>query len=63
MPDQISNFAGPTKEAESRAGEAPRKVLEKVPILQVEGSDAEVMSGDWEPGLIARLLVDGRTQN
>lgn len=48
------------KEAEPRAGEALRKVLEKVPILQVEGIDAEVMSGDWEPDLIARLLVDGR---
>ncbi|KGS47654.1 type IV toxin-antitoxin system AbiEi family antitoxin [Burkholderia pseudomallei] len=48
------------KEAESRAGDALRKVLEKVPILQVESIDAEVMSGDWEPDLIARLLVDGR---
>ncbi|MGN8135218.1 hypothetical protein ACTJLC_10875 [Paraburkholderia sp. 22099] len=48
------------KEAESRAGEALRKMLEKVPILQIEAIDAEVMSDDWEPDLIARLLVDGR---
>lgn len=48
------------KDAEIRAGGALREVLEKIPILQVEGIDAEVMSGDWEPDLIARLLVDGR---
>ena len=48
------------KEAEARAGEALREVLEKIPILQIEGIDAEVMSGDWEPDLIARLLVDGQ---
>ncbi|PRG98575.1 MULTISPECIES: type IV toxin-antitoxin system AbiEi family antitoxin [Burkholderia] len=48
------------KEAEARAGEALRKVLEKVPILEVEGIDAEVTSGEWQPDLIARLLVDGR---
>jgi hypothetical protein len=48
------------KEAEDRAGGALRDVLEKIPILQLEGIDAEVMSGDWEPDLIARLLVDGR---
>nr|WP_322094023.1 type IV toxin-antitoxin system AbiEi family antitoxin [Paraburkholderia bannensis] len=48
------------KTAEARAGEALRKVLEKVPILQVEGIDGEIMSGEWQPDLIARLLVDGR---
>jgi hypothetical protein len=48
------------KEAEARAGEALRGLLEKIPILQVEGIDAEAVSGDWEPDLIARLLVDGR---
>ncbi|MEW9898008.1 type IV toxin-antitoxin system AbiEi family antitoxin [Chitinivorax sp. PXF-14] len=48
------------KEAEARAGEALRGLLEKIPFLQVEGIDAEAVSGDWEPDLIARLLVDGR---
>ncbi len=48
------------KEAEARAGEALRGVLEKIPILQVEGIDAEAVSGHWEPDLIARLLVDGQ---
>ncbi|WP_238594172.1 type IV toxin-antitoxin system AbiEi family antitoxin [Burkholderia pyrrocinia] len=45
---------------ETRAGEALRGLLEKIPILQVEGIDTEAVSGDWEPDLIARLLVDGR---
>lgn len=48
------------KEAEAHAGEALRRLLEKIPILQVEGIEAEAVSGDWEPDLIARLLVDGR---
>ncbi|MCO7635726.1 type IV toxin-antitoxin system AbiEi family antitoxin [Pseudomonas sp. S 311-6] len=48
------------KESEARAGEALRRLLEKIPILQVEGIEAEAMSDDWEPDLIARLLVDGR---
>lgn len=48
------------KEAEARAYEALRGLLEKIPILQVEGIEAEAVSGDWEPDLIARLLVDGR---
>ena len=48
------------KEAEARAGEALRGLLEKIPVLHVEGIDAEAVSGDWRPDLIARLLVDGR---
>jgi hypothetical protein len=48
------------KEAEARAGEALLGLLQKIPILQVEGIDAKGMSNDWEPDLIARLLVDGR---
>lgn len=48
------------KEAEARAGQALRGLLEKVPILQVEGIEAEAVSGDWEPDLVARLLVNGR---
>ncbi len=49
------------KEAEARAGEALRGLLEKIPILQVKGIDAEAVSGEWEPDFIARLLVDGRS--
>lgn len=48
------------KKAEARAGEALRRLLENVPILKIEGIEAEAVSGDWEPGMIARLLVDGR---
>ncbi len=48
------------KEAEAPAFEALRGLLEKIPIIQVEGIDAEAASGDWKPDLIARLLVDGR---
>jgi hypothetical protein len=48
------------KEAEARAGEALRGLLEKIPILQVERIDVEAVSGNWEPDLIARLLVDGQ---
>ena len=48
------------KETEARASEALRELLEKIPIVQVEGIDAEAVSGDWEPDLIARLLVDGQ---
>ncbi|HPU54204.1 MAG TPA: hypothetical protein PK359_21795, partial [Burkholderiaceae bacterium] len=50
----------PMKEAEARAGEALRRLLENVPILHIEGIEPEAVSGDWEPDLIARLLVDGR---
>ena len=48
------------KETDVCAGEAPRGLLERIPILQVQGIDAEAGSSDWEPDLIARLLVDGR---
>lgn len=48
------------KKAEGHAGEALRRLLEKIPILQIEGIEAEAVSGDWEPDLIARLMVDGR---
>jgi hypothetical protein len=50
----------PMKEAEARAGEALRRLLENIPILQIEGIEAEAVSGDWGPDLIAQLLVDGR---
>ena len=48
------------KKAEAHAGEALLRLLEKIPILKVESIEAEAMSSDWEPDLIARLLVDGR---
>lgn len=48
------------KEAEARAAEALHRLLENIPILHVEGIDAEAVSGDWEPDLIARLVVDGK---
>ena len=48
------------KEPEARAGEALRALLERIPILQLEGIDAGAVSGDWEPDLIARMLVNGR---
>ncbi|CUI56695.1 MAG: hypothetical protein J0I68_24185 [Achromobacter sp.] len=51
----------PMKASEARAGEALRLVLEKIPILQIEGIEAEALSGgDWEPDLTARLLVNGQ---
>ncbi|MDZ5455307.1 type IV toxin-antitoxin system AbiEi family antitoxin [Azohydromonas lata] len=52
--------AHPMKEAEAQAGQALRGLLEKIPILQVESIEAGVLSSDWEPDLIVRLLVDGR---
>jgi len=48
------------KEAEARASQALRRLLENVPILKIEGIEAEAVSGDWGPDMIARLLVDGR---
>lgn len=48
------------KSPEAQAGDALRRLLEKIPILQIESIEVEPMSGDWEPDLIARLLVDGR---
>uniref|UniRef100_UPI003F497694 hypothetical protein n=1 Tax=Cupriavidus necator TaxID=106590 RepID=UPI003F497694 len=48
------------KEAEARACEALRRLLEKVPILHIEDIEAAAVSGDWRPDFIARLLVDGR---
>ena len=48
------------KEAEARAGEALRRLLERIPSLQIESIETEAVSGDWEPDLIARLFVDGR---
>lgn len=48
------------KDVKARAGEALRRALEKVPVLQIEGIEPEAVSGDWEPDLIARLLVNGQ---
>ena len=48
------------KNADARAGELLRGLLEKIPILRVDSIDAEAVSGDWAPDLIARLHVNGR---
>ncbi|MEY4766319.1 MAG: hypothetical protein RI907_2992, partial [Pseudomonadota bacterium] len=48
------------KDAEIRAAEALRGLLERIPILQLKGLDTEAVPNDWTPDLIARLLVDGR---
>lgn len=45
---------------EIRAGDALRRLLERVPILQVEGIETEAVAGDWGPDLTVRLLVNGR---
>ncbi|MDY0055408.1 MAG: hypothetical protein RBS46_03845 [Methyloversatilis sp.] len=45
---------------EIRADEALRRLLERIPILQVEGIETEAVAGDWGPDLIVRLLVNGR---
>ncbi len=50
------------KKLEARAYKALCGLLEKIPILQIEGIEAEAVSGDWAPGFIVRLLVDGRPQ-
>jgi len=49
------------REPDARAGEALRQLLVNVPLIQVEGIEVETaVSGKWGPGLIARLLVNGR---
>lgn len=48
------------KNAVPRAGEVLRQLLETIPIIQVESIEAQATSGDWEPDLMARLIVDGR---
>ena len=48
------------KEEVARAGEALRQLLEKIPVLQIEGIEVDVVSGGWGPDLIARLLADKR---
>lgn len=45
---------------EIRAGDALRRLLERVPILQVEDIETEAVAGDWGPDLTVRLLVNGR---
>ncbi len=52
----------PMKEADTRVGEVLRQLLEKIPVLQVEGIEAaaEAEVSDWQPNLVARLLVGGQ---
>jgi len=52
--------ANSMKQTEARAGDALRRLLENVPILRIEDIEAEAVSADWRPDLIARLLVAGR---
>jgi hypothetical protein len=49
------------KNSDARVAEALRGLLEKIPILRVQGIDSEAMSDNGEPNLIARLIVDGRS--
>ncbi len=48
------------KVTETRAGEALRQVLEKIPIVEIEGIEYEAGSGHWKPDVVALLRVDGR---
>nr|WP_321936248.1 hypothetical protein [Paraburkholderia sp. J8-2] len=48
------------KDDETRAREALRRLLEKVPIVEIEGITSEAASSQSQPDLVARLLVDGR---
>lgn len=48
------------KVPENRAREALRQLLEKIPILQIQGIEGEAAPHGGQPDLIARLLVDGR---
>ena len=57
---QMLKDAHSMKEAEARAGAALRRLLENIPILQVEGIDTDALSSDWEPDLTVRLRVDER---
>lgn len=49
------------KNSGARVAQALRGLLEKIPILQVQGIDSEATSDGGEPDFIARLLVDGRS--
>lgn len=48
------------KSDEARAHEALRGLLERIPILHIEGMDAGLASGNREADWIVRLLVDGQ---
>lgn len=48
------------KKSDTRAVEALRGLLEKIPILQVQSIEASAVAGNEQPDLIAQLLVKGR---
>jgi hypothetical protein len=48
------------KKAETRASEALRGLLEKIPIIHVKDIGPEAVPGEWGPDLIVRLRVDGQ---
>lgn len=52
--------ARPLKQEEARAGDALRRLLENVPVLQIESIHSCAGSGDWRPDLVVQLHVDGR---
>ncbi|WP_434718292.1 hypothetical protein P5W98_03415 [Paraburkholderia sp. A1BS-2L] len=48
------------KGGESRASEALEQLLEKIPIIEIKDITSEAASSQWQPDMVARLLVDGR---
>lgn len=48
------------KKAETDAAEALFRLLDAVPILQVEHTEKEAASHDWEPDLVVQVRVHGR---
>jgi hypothetical protein len=48
------------KDGEVRACEALQRLLEKIPIVEIEGITSAAVSCQWQPDIVARLLVEGR---
>jgi hypothetical protein len=48
------------KDGGIRASAALRQLLEKVPIVEIQDIASEAASSQWQPDIVARLLVDGR---
>ncbi|WP_112178136.1 type IV toxin-antitoxin system AbiEi family antitoxin [Paraburkholderia unamae] len=48
------------KDGEIRARDALRKLLERVPIVEINEITSEAASGEEKPDMVARLVVDGR---
>jgi hypothetical protein len=56
----VLKSAKPNKDAEERAGAALRRLLEKLPILEIQAIEHDAASARWEPDLLAHVLVEGR---